>query len=346
MLGVVRNSSLDLLRIVAMGMIISMHYVGHGGGDTEAYGSIAYTEAWFIKSFVSVGVNCYILITGYFLINSSKISFAKIFRIWGLLFTYSIGFYFLFFLMGDFAWSWKEFLKAFLPIKGNAYWFGTMYIGLYLLHPYLNRMITGGDKIDARKLIGVLIALFSVYSFVGDTYQAHSGFSLAWFVVVYLVGAYIRLFEKDNNSSCIYVCIYMSCCLMMYLSSLFFLKFFTGTTPNYDLLSILYKYNSPVNLIASIALFLIFTQIKIASKRISSWVNFFAPLTFGVYLIHDNILVREHLWHQWLYTQIYYDSDFYFLHWGISVIGVFLLCSLLEWGRRYLAKILFNRVRI
>ena len=48
--------------------------------------------------------------------------------------------------MGDFAWSWKEFLKAFLPIKGNAYWFGTMYIGLYLLHPYLNRMITGGGQ--------------------------------------------------------------------------------------------------------------------------------------------------------------------------------------------------------
>lgn len=26
-----RDNSLDLLRIVAMGMIISMHYLGHGG---------------------------------------------------------------------------------------------------------------------------------------------------------------------------------------------------------------------------------------------------------------------------------------------------------------------------
>lgn len=28
---VARDNSLDLLRIVAMGMIISMHYLGHGG---------------------------------------------------------------------------------------------------------------------------------------------------------------------------------------------------------------------------------------------------------------------------------------------------------------------------
>ncbi|WP_216634949.1 acyltransferase family protein, partial [Selenomonas sp. oral taxon 126] len=112
MSNAVRNNSLDLLRIIAMMMIISMHYVGHGGGDTAVYGSVANLEAWLIKSFVSVGVNCYILITGYFLINSLQFSFTKIVRIWGSLFIYSMAGFFLFFAMGDFEWSWKDFLKA------------------------------------------------------------------------------------------------------------------------------------------------------------------------------------------------------------------------------------------
>lgn len=61
-----RNNSLDFLRIVAMGMIISMHYLGHGGIERAGVGYGSYCGAWLIKSFVSVGVNCYVLITGYF----------------------------------------------------------------------------------------------------------------------------------------------------------------------------------------------------------------------------------------------------------------------------------------
>ena len=63
---------------------------------------------------------------------------------------------------GDITWSWKEFIKAVFPVKGNAYWFATMYIGLYLLHPYLNRMIIGLEQADARKLLYCLIFLFSI----------------------------------------------------------------------------------------------------------------------------------------------------------------------------------------
>jgi len=333
-----RISSLDLLRIVAMGMIISMHYLGHGGIERTGMEYSSYFWSWLIKGFISVGVNCYVLISGYFLIRSASFSFRKVCKLWGTIFVYSVGFYLLFFLMGDTTWSWKEFIKTVFPVKGNAYWFATMYIGLYLLHPYLNRMIIGLDQTDARKLLYCLIFLFSIYSFLGDTYQAHSGFSVVWFIVVYLIGAYIRLFEIAGMK--MPICVYMTMCVSMFVSFIVLLKGLSVVGGDYQILSTLYKYNSPINLLASVSLFLVFVRIKISSGYLCKWIQFFAPLTFGIYLIHDNILVREHLWHQWLRTQDYYDSEYFFLHWLVSVIGIFFVCALIEWGRKKITAFL------
>ena len=127
--------------------------------------------------------------------------------------------------MGDSAWSWKVFLKAILPIKGDAYWFATVYIGLYLLHPYLNRMIVGLKKPEAHKLIGILIALFSVYSFAGDVYKVHSGAGVLWFIVLYLIGAYIKLFGMTRKRRYIYIYIVVSAHVCLISSSFKFYSF-------------------------------------------------------------------------------------------------------------------------
>ena len=131
----------------------------------------------------------------------------------------------------------------------------------------------------------------------------------------------------------------------MFLSFMFLLKFISWESPSYDILSIFYKYNSPINLIASVSFFLFFIKVNIFSNKYALWIRFFAPLTFGVYLIHDNIFVREHLWHQWLQTPVYYNSPFYAIHWGISVITVFLICALIEWGRRKFTDLLIALIR-
>lgn len=157
-----------------------------------------------------------------FLIRSTSFSLRKVFNLWSAIFVYSIGFYLLFVLWGDVAWSWKEFIKVMLPVKGNAYWFATMYIGLYLLHPYLNRMIIGVDKVEARKLLYCLIFLFSIYSFVGDTYQTHSGFSVVWFIVLYFIGAYIRLFGIMRVKFPIYMFVYSHVRMHVHFSFYFF----------------------------------------------------------------------------------------------------------------------------
>ena len=68
-----RQLNYELLRIIAMLMIVSLHYLGKGGllgnparQDMTAAG---YT-AWLAEAFCLVPVNVYVLISGYFGVDS------------------------------------------------------------------------------------------------------------------------------------------------------------------------------------------------------------------------------------------------------------------------------------
>ena len=63
---------IELLRIIAMMMVVGLHYLNFGG--------ILWSEAvmnrriaWGIEAFLFVAVNCYVLISGYFLVKRLKI---------------------------------------------------------------------------------------------------------------------------------------------------------------------------------------------------------------------------------------------------------------------------------
>lgn len=62
-----RNHRIDLLRIVSMCMILMLHANGHGGGIGKyEFGTMGYTLLWLVESACIVGVNEFVLITGYY----------------------------------------------------------------------------------------------------------------------------------------------------------------------------------------------------------------------------------------------------------------------------------------
>lgn len=73
-----RNTGLDLLRIMAMLMILTLHYLGKGGA-LQVEGKTSYI-VWFLEISCMVAVNVYILISGYFLVDS-KFSWKKVFKL-------------------------------------------------------------------------------------------------------------------------------------------------------------------------------------------------------------------------------------------------------------------------
>ena len=65
------NVGVELLRILAMMMIVGLHYMNFGGilwSDAICNRRLA----WLLEAFCIVAVNCYVLISGYFLVSSKS----------------------------------------------------------------------------------------------------------------------------------------------------------------------------------------------------------------------------------------------------------------------------------
>ena len=193
-----RNSSLELLRIIGMFMIISQHYVFHGGFDDDVFLSAApnVTYLRIISMFGYAACSFFVLISGYYLIHADtgKGFYRRLIPLIAEQFFYSLTTCAFILISGIVPMSIKEILKCFFPFfYGN--WFVVFYILLYLFIPYLNRFLLSLDKTVYRKMLLLVFIMFSVIpTFFGDIYKPGD---LGFMFQTYLFGAYYGLYKED-----------------------------------------------------------------------------------------------------------------------------------------------------
>ena len=148
-MAVKRQANFELMRIAAMLMIISLHYLVKGGAAVSfpfsAKENPVGVLAWLIEAFCIVAVNCYVLLSGYFLKEAGW----KPGRVWSLL--CQVLFYSLlipvFLLMTGVvpagALGVYDWLGFAFPFGTEHYWFATAYLVMYLFAPFLT---AGLDK--------------------------------------------------------------------------------------------------------------------------------------------------------------------------------------------------------
>lgn len=88
--------------------------------------------------------------------------------------------------------DYEQFIVCLLPFSHSAYWFITDYILLMILSPFLNRLIKSLTK---EKFVGLLILVLVIWSII-PTFIGIKSFDindLVWFVVLYIIGTFIRL---------------------------------------------------------------------------------------------------------------------------------------------------------
>lgn len=95
-------------------------------------------------------------------------------------------------------------------------------------------------------------------------------------------------------------------------------------------------YNSPSVLLASLALFVFFLRLEIPSERIKRCIQRIAPLSFGVYLIHEHPFIRSQLWGHWIHLKPLYESLYFLFHFLGTVLLVFLVCILVDKVREWI----------
>lgn len=337
-----RDNGLDLLRIVCMLLVVYHHFFDHGGLISGQL--LPGSPNWFLGEllypFTLMAVDCFVLLSGYFQCTT-RFKLKRVVSVWAQVAVYSVGLYLIVkLLLGGL--SVVELAKSALPVITDQYWFVTAYLLMYMVSPFLNSMIASMGKRLHFLCCCVLLGIFSVahnLAYVYDFGDVDGGYTFLWFCILYIVAAYIRLYvpvEAKHRKRGLLV---YGLCAMGIGISRFVAHYATSWILGYPMLtSFFYSYNSILVVPASIGLFMAMRTVKVEGKA-GKLIGFFAPLAFGVYLIHDHPTVRPTLW-DWLRVHSFADSAWMVPYGLLCTAGIFLVCCSVEWIRQKLFSVL------
>ena len=288
-----RNYGIDLLRMVSMYMVIILHVLSFGGVISSVpVLSVKYDVAWFLEMASYGAVNMFAITSGY-VHYGRKTKYAAIIQLYFQILFYTVlttAVFLLFF--PDLVYK-RTILYALLPYHLEGYWYFTSFFCLSFFMPFIDRLI---DRLDRKNAARLLMACFVVFSLLTtllmyDIGRVNLGYSLLWLAVMYTVGACIKKYDfniKQNTClKCYLICVAASLAGKLAVESVTYA--WKGAAEYGDLFS---RYISPFIVISSVSLFLFFKNLKLHKTSISL-VKFFAPATFGVYIIHLEPLLKD-----------------------------------------------------
>lgn len=338
-----RNQGLDLLRIICMLMVICLHFFGHGGVVEGALQ--LWTPNWYIVQlivgFCYVCVNCFVLISGYFLCTSS-FRLTKWVSIWVEALFYSVIIYLLLVILGLVPLSVSGLVKSLLVFTMRRYWFVTAYLLLLIVSPLLNHAIASMNRRSHAACCAVMFLVFSVLHnivYICDFALMNNGSGLIGFCMMYLFAAYIRKYVSAESISAGRAAIVYTICICVMVGERILAYWLTPAIFGVpQLTSLFYPNNSITNVIGSIAFFLVFLKISSVKTVISKIISFAAPVSFAAYLIHEHPMLRPVLW-GWLKPYAYEQSVWLLPYMVVCVMGIFLVGCLVEHLRLWLFRV-------
>ena len=337
----IRQSNFEILRIMAMAMVIALHYLVKGeivpSSFTDQRGIGLFAR--LLESFCIVAVNVYVLLSGYFIMET-KWNIKKLIRILAQVWFYSlmIPLVCLFLDLGEVSgWDLYDWITVVFPLQMEHYWFATAYLLLYVLTPMIRAAVTNIGKKELGGIILFLLLFFCLpKSFLPiriptDRY----GYDFGWFLCLYLIAAYLRLygigwFNRIRKGWMLYLV--FSAAIFGYSS---ILGWFAGK--GYPLLhaaEMNFSYNHLLVLLASVSLFYGFVYMRFPETAVIRFCRKIASYTFGVYLLHEHIAIR-YLWQRWLGIEKVKDSLLFLPHMVFAISIVFVVGVGTDYVRNY-----------
>ena len=331
-----RMVNLEVLRCLAMMMVVVLHYLGKGGllSDlTEANIDGTGIAAWILEAFCIVAVNVYMMISGYFLCNSS-FKLSRLLQLLLQVWTYSVVVGVLGVITGILPAAEVDthyFLTLLFPISMEHYWFMTAYVFLYLLLPFIGAGVRKMTKPQMQLVLVLLLGAFCVMKTVLPVRLETDakGYDCLWYVCVFVVAAYIRRFGISFLENKVRAwALYVVACLGIVAEAFLFRFVYLKTGSLGLILKISYEYNHLLPLLAAVALFCAFLKVK-ALGRLAQLLAKVAPYTLGVYLLHENMGVR-YGWQNWFGAGRIHSVGGLILGILIAVVCVFVCGILVE----------------
>lgn len=190
-----RQSNMELLRVLAMLMVVTYH-VSNRVGATLTLEGFTFSRVFFMATSLlgDLGNSLFVLISGYFMVESA-FRLRRVLRLWAEVFFYSLLFAALAALVGGETLGPRTWARVFFPVLSNDYWFATHYVVFSFFMPFLNRLL---HALDRKGLERLLLAMFVPFSLLRTVLPGgFIGFSnLSMFAFYYCLAAYVRLYPQ------------------------------------------------------------------------------------------------------------------------------------------------------
>lgn len=299
-----RNTNIDILRALCAVMVIILHFNNPGMGGAMKNITFDMRGHWLLvqglEALCVPAVNCFIMISGFFLCRTNERQFRKVAYLFGITIGYNLLLYALCLLTGLDSNSVNLFFVRILPTN----YYVALYSVLYLISPLINLAF---QQLDSKKFKSTLLMLFILFGiwpttvdFLCDLFHwwpmgvspvamqgNEQGYTITNFCLCYAIGMYIyQCFSQKQGRPWYQYCImYISMSALLVLESLF-----TSTT---------FYYTNVFVIVSAAALFQMFLYHPSIGRQGAMAGKVFAFLgkhSLDVFLIHTNPLLLVYFW--------------------------------------------------
>ena len=342
-----RNANMELLRIISMIMVTMLHALAKSDllQTFVLHVSLNGWIAWILEVLSVGAVNIFMLISGYFLVNS-EFKLKRLIELLAQTFLYSTIPFIVFLASGKLTAEEKSIyslLNNFLPIHMETYWFITAYVVVYMLSP----IITKGLKAITKKQLITSIICLLIYECVFKSILPFrlttdsKGYGFLWYIIMFLVGSYFRLFGFSFiNKQFKGWILYFGGSSLILLGTLTIGKVIAATDRLAGLQNIFTEYNHIFALISAVGIFAAFIHMKSMNEKLGKVICFLSPMALGVYLLQESLVLRYE-WQTWfkLPSSLELATPLFVLRVVAAVLGMYILGTTVDFIRRLIFKL-------
>ena len=332
------NSSIELLRIIAMFMILAHHFIVHNGYDVKKL-PLGPERIFFQLAMAGggkVGVVIFFSISAWFFLDKEQTIKSNLKRVWimerELLFWSLI--LVTFYLVFDRAdLGTKLMVRSLVPLSTGIWWYATACAIFLMLLPFLSK----GLKVLSREyhlaLAATVLVIWGLTSFIPGMIGINDGF-FGFIYLFILISAYKWYMEPFTTRQV---------WLMIGTGLGFFLLYtcasITLSLLGYDMgIYITGDWKLPV-IMVGFGMFLLFDRVTFHNRTI----NRIAQSAFAVYLITDYAASRKLFWVKLFNLQDLYQQPFAILQILGILLTIYAICILIDFARQALFAFTIDR---
>lgn len=309
-----RESNMELCRIIAISLVVMVHSQFATFGIPQEFTPYSILRI-ILQSVSIIGVNVFVLISGYYSIKLKKSSIINI--------IYICLFYGIINLISQLYLGTFNLKSIFIISRSN--WFIPYYLGLMLISPILNAWIENISKSAFKNILIALLIFECWFGFFPDAVQIpmfNSGCTITSFMILYLLARYYRLygipfFDKFHTGGG-----YIFATIIIAATSIFAL--YIGLSTHW--VNKPFDSDNPIVIFSALCFMIYFTKLKINYSPI---INRLATSTLAVLLIHTSSIGRKIL--RMIYAEIIqYNIFIYILLLFLTIIIVYLISTLID----------------